>query len=292
MVSGGGGLIQDATGIASVLYYMGVVLLARTLRVPFAVYAQGLGPLRARSSRLLVRLLQGAEMITLRDQESADLLSEMGVCRPRPEVTADAVFALPQPVRDGSWPDALSAVGVCPGRPVVALAPRQWGGAGFAPYLTELAMGLRDQLGSQVVLLPMQWTEDTQICTTVAAAAGAGVVVLPPPLGTTTFAALFGAFDLVIGMRLHALILSSLARVPFIGLSYDPKITSFMKSVGAKDATFALMAPCAEVLDCAGQALQRGGLSPALQERIAALQQRALRNNQALSQVLQGKAHA
>jgi N-acetylglucosaminyldiphosphoundecaprenol N-acetyl-beta-D-mannosaminyltransferase len=41
------------------------------------------------------------------------------------------------------------------------------------------------------------------------------------------------AFDGLIGMRLHSLIFSSMAKIPSLGLSYDPKVESFQKSVGA-----------------------------------------------------------
>lgn len=33
-------------------------------------------------------------------------------------------------------------------------------------------------------------------------------------------------------MRLHALIFSALMRVPFIGISYDPKIDNFLSLIG------------------------------------------------------------
>ena len=43
---------------------------------------------------------------------------------------------------------------------------------------------------------------------------------------------LIGNLDLLIGIRLHALIFAALMHVPFIGISYDPKITSFLHMIG------------------------------------------------------------
>ena len=37
--------------------------------------------------------------------------------------------------------------------------------------------------------------------------------------------------SLLIGMRLHALILSAVANTPMVGISYDPKIDSFLQQV-------------------------------------------------------------
>jgi len=38
--------------------------------------------------------------------------------------------------------------------------------------------------------------------------------------------------DLAVGMRLHFLIFSAICGVPFVGISYDPKINSFLRLMG------------------------------------------------------------
>ncbi|RYD07047.1 hypothetical protein N752_00260 [Desulforamulus aquiferis] len=40
LISGGGSLLQDVTGLKSLLYYLGVILLARMLGKPVFFYAQ------------------------------------------------------------------------------------------------------------------------------------------------------------------------------------------------------------------------------------------------------------
>src|SRR5690606_33028633 len=40
--------------------------------------------------------------------------------------------------------------------------------------------------------------------------------------------------DLVIGMCLHGIILAAIVKVPFIALSYDPKIDRFVESIGGR----------------------------------------------------------
>ena len=40
--------------------------------------------------------------------------------------------------------------------------------------------------------------------------------------------------DLMIGVRLHALIFAGVMGVPMIGISYDPKVDRFLRSIGEK----------------------------------------------------------
>jgi polysaccharide pyruvyl transferase WcaK-like protein len=46
---------------------------------------------------------------------------------------------------------------------------------------------------------------------------------------------LLGRMDLVVGLRLHSLILSAAMGVPVVGLNYDPKIEGFMEYAGMED---------------------------------------------------------
>ena len=43
---------------------------------------------------------------------------------------------------------------------------------------------------------------------------------------------IIGNMDLLVGVRLHSLIYAAIMGVPLIGISYDPKCTAFLNSVG------------------------------------------------------------
>ncbi|MEY4358906.1 MAG: polysaccharide pyruvyl transferase CsaB, partial [Cyanobacteriota bacterium] len=80
LVLGGGSLLQDSTSFRSLLYYAALITAARLQGKPVLLWAQGLGPLRRRRSRNLVRLLLPmASGITWRDASSARLGRALGV---------------------------------------------------------------------------------------------------------------------------------------------------------------------------------------------------------------------
>ena len=69
---------------------------------------------------------------------------------------------------------------------------------------------------------------DTKEAKIIASYMPKGAIVLEGPFSTEEQVSLSGNVDLMIGIRLHALVFSSLMGKPVIGISYDPKITSFL----------------------------------------------------------------
>ena len=59
-------------------------------------------------------------------------------------------------------------------------------------------------------------------------------LVLKTGCDTEQFLSLMGNFNLLIGMRLHALIFAAVMELPFVAVSYDPKIDRFLETLGEK----------------------------------------------------------
>jgi polysaccharide pyruvyl transferase CsaB len=284
LVSGGGGLLQDATGPGSIPYYLGVIVLGRLLRRPVMVYAQGIGPLRRGWARAALRLLRGVQAVTVRDAESAELLQRAGVRHA--EVTADAVLALPRPVRGPDLAPELAAAGVAPGETLVAVAPRPYGGPEFAARLARAADLVACRLGARVVLVPMQPQEDLAFCERIAAAMRQPAATLRD-VPALRYPAVFAHFHLVVGMRLHALILAALCRVPCVGLSYDPKIEAFAHSLGGAAAVLGLgVAPEEVAARVEGLFPPAPAAAAALDAAVTRLEAAARRNDECLRALL------
>jgi polysaccharide pyruvyl transferase WcaK-like protein len=78
-------------------------------------------------------------------------------------------------------------------------------------------------------------------------------------------------------MRLHSLILAAMAGVPLVGLAYDPKVASFLRSLALED----LLCPLDADVETIWRALQsarerREQIAAGLADRLPLLRERAL----------------
>lgn len=271
LLSGGGSLLQDVTSRRSLYYYLSIMRLARALRKKVFLYAQGIGPLHSpKARRTVCDVLNHVTAITVRDEASAQLLREIGVTRPV-TVTADAVLAM-HPADPGIGRLLLQRYGSGGVAPKVGVSVRYWGND--TGYLTEMARTLdelRRKTGCELIFLPMQYPEDMRAAAVVASQMREPATVLREPYTTAEMMGIIGALDLVVGIRLHALIFAALMRVPFIGISYDPKVDSFLATLGKKPICRINEICPAVLVPAAAAALAGGGLTAKERERIAEL---------------------
>ena len=237
VLSGGGSLLQDVTSAHGIFYYLGVVRMAQMLGRRTMFIAQGIGPLKlARSRRLVKSVANRLNAVTVRDPDSAALLRQIGVTRPPVEVTADPALLLAPPA-----PNSGGAEGAAP----FGVALRPWPGQdGIAAHVADACGSVLS--GRRALLLPMQPGSDKPVAEQFGRAWNQGMgtgnraTLCVPEKGLTPLLSNIASCDLMIGMRLHALILAAAAGIPSVALSYDPKVNAFMQSSGQGDAVYAL----------------------------------------------------
>ena len=224
LVLGGGSLLQDATSFNSLMYYAALIAAARLQGKPVLLWGQGLGPLRRRRSRLLVRvLLPMVRSVCWRDQASAELAAALGRAG---EWAADPVWAsTPQ-----QWRGQAGPIVVCL-RPTPLLV-----GAAWTPYLQALAT-LAETHGREVIWLPFHQDQDTTLLQTLLAQdlVPAALVQRSRQIEASTpreAMAVFATAGLVVAMRLHGLILAAVSGAPVAALSYDPKVEAAASDLG------------------------------------------------------------
>jgi polysaccharide pyruvyl transferase CsaB len=109
LISGGGSLLQDATGPLTIPYYLGIIHIAQWARKPVFIYAQGVGPVEKGFFFKWIRnVFRKSAYVSVRDQESAALLGRMGLDPGRITVVADPVMGLPLPENEASTAPASS----------------------------------------------------------------------------------------------------------------------------------------------------------------------------------------
>lgn len=233
LISGGGSLLQDVTSQKTIPYYLGVVGLARALRKPVAFYAQGVGPIDQSVGRYLTRLIGNrVQLITVRDEDSCQLLKEIGVNRPPMEVTVDPVVCLqPTPPKTKEYKDILELKenAQLSERPIIGIAPRSWQNLeGFKDALVETARRLQQEKGAEILFIPMHIPHDLELCKELAAQLE-GVHIISGEYLPAELLSIYQQLDFLIGIRLHALIFAAAVHVPHLGITYDPKIDGFLK---------------------------------------------------------------
>lgn len=238
LVLGGGSLLQDATSRRSLLYYVALILVARLLGRPVLLWGQGLGPLKGRTSRLLVRLsLRLVQGITWRDERSAAMAAAWGIHAP---VGRDPVWSMPR--RGAAERAAGLADGPAPGAICLCWRPTPLLDAAGWRQLEQQVVAEARRHQAPVCLVPFHAQQDTPLlkgCAARLQAAGLVCQLWRPPTPWAFMEAL-GAVRLVVAMRLHGVILAAMADRPLLALSYDPKVEA---------AAAAMAIPCVNLAD-------------------------------------------
>ncbi len=273
LISGGGSLLQDVTSSRSLLYYLSIILAGIFCRKRVFLYGQGIGPLRRRWVCGLLRLvLSHVDAITVRDEKSQKVLKTLGVKAPV-YVTADSVFSLPKASLDVGEA-ILRKAGVPMDKKVIGISVRNWLEAErwagrFSAYLNRL-----EEKDVSVLFIPMQWPEDKRMAEFLCRKKPGHIYFLDGPFSPAELMSIMGNLDLLVGMRLHALIFAALMHVPLIGISYDPKIDNFLQTIG-QEAIFPISEFDEETLYNKTEALLTGKDTNYCWETVEALRRKA-----------------
>ncbi|MBQ9697222.1 MAG: polysaccharide pyruvyl transferase CsaB [Acidaminococcaceae bacterium] len=280
VISGGGSLLQDVTSKRSLAYYLSVIAAAKWKGKKVMLFAQGIGPIRSGFMRMLTRLVVSrADVITVRDDDSAEELKRIGVPPEKVEVTADSVLTL-EPASRLQGKTILADAGLDPYKPIIGVSVREWPDNQRCLQQLAVALGeLSRQYHAQIAILPLQVSMDRNACRLLRSylpETGHKVVLLDTTYSTEEFLSIVGSFRLLIGMRLHGLIFAAVMKVPLMAISYDPKVDSFVKAIGAR-AVGTVATLSAEKVVQAAEALW-GQEQPVQERRIAEMRRLAQSN--------------
>jgi polysaccharide pyruvyl transferase CsaB len=293
-VLGGGGLFQDyGKHFRVVLYYGMRVLLAGLLRKKIAYFALGVGNIELESSkRFINRVTKNVDVISVRDEGSKTALIDLGVRSPI-TVCADPVFALIPDVPAVARPaNGRMRVGIS----VLAYDRQLKFSSGADEKVAEsIARFCTYLLGNNydVTFVPMERGTDDRFIDNILKRGGLGgrVSVIDSSLGHDEFMAEYAQCDVVVGMRLHSIILASIIGIPFLPISYHSKVANVARSLGQEDLSIPLEEIDGDTLIRNFELLQEGydGRRAEVEARVVGLRDGALSALRLLDKLLNDK---
>lgn len=234
LISGGGSLMQDVTSTKSLLYYLAVIRAAKRAGMRVMVYASGIGPINNKNNRRFARkVLNGVDLITLREPASFDELKALKVERPPVFVTTDPAFSL-EKADDSAIEEIFEKEGIEKngGYFIVSIRPWKRIDKAFYTKLAALCDYISEKYSLTALFVPMQCPSDVEANHLVAKNMKNGYGMIKSGYPAQQLLGIISGAKLVIGMRLHVLIYAASAQVPFFGISYDTKVDSMISYLG------------------------------------------------------------
>ena len=233
-INGGGSLMQDVTSHRSLWFYLFTISAAKRLGCQVMMYGCGIGPIHSPANRRrAAKVLQkSVDAITLRDTHSREELEDMGVTNPEIILSADPTVILPaapEQVVDG----ILESQGIDPRGRYIGFALRPWPGFEEKAALFGAAADYAyEKYGLIPVFLPIERRLDVGAARLAAQHMKAPHYILPETGSSDHTIGLFARMQVVVSMRLHALVFAAGQGVPLVGVVYDQKISSFLSYIG------------------------------------------------------------
>jgi polysaccharide pyruvyl transferase CsaB len=302
VVFGGGSLLKELNSrvgrwrhsvLVNTLLAVGA---AKLLGKKVVMSAIGVGPLRSTPARMLAQqCARLADLITVRDANSKLLLGQLGLDG-NATLVADPVFLLPGAQGRAGIGSARSSlrVGVAPVHNLENNVPYD----AVIDNLAALCDHLIENHRADVTLIPFQtgFNPHHDLVT--------GAHIMKAMRHRPTVSQMNGGYhpdemrriiaslDLLVGMRLHSLVLAACQAVPFFALSYDAKTDNFVQEMQAQRyAARVGTTDARELIDSLDNVLASNQeLAKAIANRLPVMKDRARLNFELLEDYLTSQA--
>lgn len=236
-IYGGGNIIQDSTSTRSLMYYLGTAWLAKKLKLKVMFYANGIGPInKPMNTDFSRKILNRADVITVREILSYNELKKMGITKPKIILTADAALAV-KVDEHISLQKILASEGIPLDGKYAGFSVRKCPGfekhehGKYEQTIADIADYVYSKYNLKPVFIPMEYQVDIITIKNIVSKMKTKSYVINGNHSVSETFAIIGKMDIMIAMRLHALIFSAYMNVPIIGISYQPKVEGFLEYV-------------------------------------------------------------
>lgn len=229
LIAGGGTLLQDETSTRSLIYYLSIIYLAKCLKKKVMLYGNGIGPVHGEfNKKLIKKVINKIDVITLRDGFSKDELIKIGVDKLPIHVTADPAFSLSSDRIEVE--KIFNDENIPLDKNIIGISIRPWKNElDFIEKIAELSKYLLEKYDINILLIPMQHSKDMEISKRLYNKINKkNVYLLKGDYLSEEVLAIIGKLEMLISMRLHTLIFAGVEEVPLAGIVYDPKINNYL----------------------------------------------------------------
>ncbi len=256
------------------------------------MYNVGCGPVGTpRGTSMLREIAQACDFITVRDQDSLQLLRQIGVTHERILVTADAALTV-RPAPPERVDRILAEAAIDPSRETLAINVNSyigsWSGTAkgsldaesFVRTYAEALRAIVEELKVPLVFIATQHS-DIEITQQVRRALGAGVtthMISNRGYNHAEMKGVLGRMGFLFAMRLHANILATSMCTPAAALSFQKKVSSYYHELGLSQnvLSFDNFSAAALITQIKDGWSRRHEIRTHLEQRIPQLQRKSL----------------
>ena len=236
-IYGGGNIIQDNTSTRSLFYYLSTIWLAKLMGLKVMFYANGIGPLnKSINKKMTQKMINQVDVITLREELSVRELEHLRIDRPRIVLTADPALTV-ENSGGGNIDDIFAMEGIDPEGPYIGFSVRPWQSREkYVDVIAKAADYMLEKHGAKPVFVPMHYPGDLVIMQQVVSRMKGKGYIVKNKYSVSDTIGIINRMEILVGMRLHALIFAASLGIPIVGLVYEPKIEGFLKYINQASA--------------------------------------------------------
>ena len=237
LISGGGSLLQDVTGKKTIPYYLGIIALAKMLKVPVFFCAQGVGPVNSIIFKNAIKyILNRVDAISVRDENSKLFLESLGVKKDI-HYTADLAYLL-DPI-DGPKIEGIlsneSLMNTFTESLYIGVSIRPWKDNNYLDSLITLLKKIKENYPEyNILFIPFKYPDDLEISQYAMKKAEENNLeakILKNNYTPEEVLGVVSEMDILIGVRLHSLIFAAIGNTLPLGISYHPKVDAFLEQL-------------------------------------------------------------
>ena len=240
LVFGGGTLLNDNTSTRSFIYYSSLLKSAQKSGKKTILYANGIGPIyRDKNQKKAEKIAQNITLATMRDEKSYDSLINLGMDKNKIYQTADEVLT----IKNNSYFNAYKkdfkeyiSRDHSDKSGYVAVSVRKW--KYMQPDFLDTFSAAIGVICREYNLIPVyiiMEPKNDKLISERLSQLNSGAYCINAGGDIEKVLAIIRSAEAVISIRLHTLIFAAAFGVPMVGISYDPKVKSFMDDIFDED---------------------------------------------------------